>query len=1064
MLDTRRCCNPQGFDRTDHTGAVVPHGQASSMASQISSQRGSGYHFSKGLQSPAQSCRTIPKVNSPSPSRSPPRASKPGPNKWVSAEAKRNRQEHDSAMQELSLIEATNSATRSNVFEEQAAFAQLINEVAPLWTVIAFSALPLYLPAAVAISGCGQAAVVVACVAPLGSLAAAITPHSKEDISPSAVSYDAVSGWLQQRQNRIAAGVHATICVGAVLQLHRLAEVYAYPALVTTREWVLALTSDGVYGVAYGTSIEVSSSIVAHQADISAASTSLSTSIFLGLLILLCSGFQLIISLSWLLRDVPRRCGLKKVDQIAAQLRKWNFVIMRTTECYLEERFLSLTAKVWPQRRGMHRSAHLAKLWRVPSTRVPAAADATLTFASAQAPSKHVKTVLIPAEDTLLAGLSNQRSWTTANETRRCSCIAHQWILAQLHTAIRDVCLLIQTVRGAFGSLVRLSPMKVTIACINLVIAVQGPMLTQTTLIAWVSAMALLAASTEYVRSVADGTAYAEGMRLEQERRKRLYERHCAAANLRQVLQQPLPLIKLGDLRRAIDDASAASVHTRALQEARTTLTRVREIQHALNAVTKRKAALYQQRARDAATQLALAAAQPAMEMTLESLKSALNEARAAGVPSSCIADAEDALRRASHLQGLHTRATARLEAYAVVEHQAVEDSLPSNGARITAGLPHSVGPVPPAHPAQPTESNDSMEPVLLETQTLRSIDIQDVDEALQEARDAQVDAELCSRVAAVRQEALIAQQSLSANATMFYVRQRRKSQHARWRSVGGETRLRAATAMGIAALDRLHVEQETAALAEAMPRLELALEEAQVAKVVDASTADGRYVMLEMHAAATRLAAVNAEIDLATEMTELSSHEQLVEAETRLTHILASAFDALVHQHVIDDLERRLRHVRTAVRESAAAVERLTKAELFCNSQVLQFRAGQRTQLKALAVPELERSIDCARGLLLPEGILESAKEALVVARATTANADAAAVWLMTASRAGMKAMAHAAEDKQEAASILQAAVGNLTSALHAAITSNAENHVLEAKELLIRIKAAYKRATAEA
>ena len=67
-------------------------------------------------------------------------------------------------------------------------------------------------------------------------------------------------------------------------------------------------------------------------------------------------------------------------------------------------------------------------------------------------------------------------------------------------------------------------------------------------------------------------------------------------------------------------------------QEARVTLARVRDEQHAQKVETKRKAAADQQWAGDAATQLALAAAQPPMAMTLESLKGALNAARAAGV------------------------------------------------------------------------------------------------------------------------------------------------------------------------------------------------------------------------------------------------------------------------------------------------------------------------------------------------------------------------------------------------------------------------------------------------
>lgn len=280
--------------------------------------------------------------------------------------------------------------------------------------------------------------------------------------------------------------------------------------------------------------------------------------------------------------------------------------------------------------------------------------------------------------------------------------------------------------------------------------------------------------------------------------------------------------------------------------------------------------------------------------------------------------------------------------------------------------------------------------------------------------------------------------------------------------SAGGDERLRYATEQGRVALDVLRKKKEATALAEAMPPLQLAIDEARKAKVDAETLAQSQNVLDELRSANGTLDQAYKVLVAAVRSTaSIKKQSDLQKGEAKLAEAIHEATHAHVDKHVMKEAENRLRKLRDSIRKGATATAQLERATDFCLAQLRLFLEGASSQLKVIAIPELQRAIEGAEGLFVDTKVLERAQDACTKAVESRERAENASGWLTTASRASIKAMVHAAEAPTEASHILKVAMDSLSSALEGARQNGVDQRdVAAASELLESMTLARQRA----
>ena len=112
------------------------------------------------------------------------------------------------------------------------------------------------------------------------------------------------------------------------------------------------------------------------------------------------------------------------------------------------------------------------------------------------------------------------------------------------------------------------------------------------------------------------------------------------------------------------------------------------------------------------------------------------------------------------------------------------------------------------------------------------TIDVPELEKAIEEGKAAGVGSELIDQVLEIRQQALTAQLKVTAHSADFYVKLRQKSVMSKWMTSGGEERLESAKRAGQEALDLLRIETDASPLSVAIEGLNLALNEAKEEEV----------------------------------------------------------------------------------------------------------------------------------------------------------------------------------------------------------------------------------------
>jgi hypothetical protein len=308
---------------------------------------------------------------------------------------------------------------------------------------------------------------------------------------------------------------------------------------------------------------------------------------------------------------------------------------------------------------------------------------------------------------------------------------------------------------------VRQSPLKSLVASLNLIVAIECVLLPRSAhlavsaVVALVSAVAVAASMTDYVRSITQEVAHADGFRNEQDRRIVLLARHHAGARLRRLLSQPMLSVSFSELSRAVEEGETAGIAESLLFQARSTLSRVIAIS-ALKSEVHAELEQAERAKRDAAEDtLRTLLRLPPGEVPLGKLGAAIKVARALGVKRANVVAAESVFSEATRMRALRERAAARLLAYVQSAEQ------------------------PQATPPTETPPEEGGEAHGGKSPTHSSIDIKELDSALVEARKANADPKLIERATELRKDSVMSQVALSEKATLFYLKLRRK--HLGW-------------------------------------------------------------------------------------------------------------------------------------------------------------------------------------------------------------------------------------------------------------------------------------------
>lgn len=1010
---------------------------------------------------------------------------------WSAADAKKARIEHAEAERELLAIEAR--YTHHSGGEDRMPLLSRMTQRPPELLVSCVIASPAALAALWWLSGYHPAAAVAAGLVSLSALLATTLTPCPKPIGADCGRQDGASKRRSKPLRPQVGNLEALSDIGLV----SLSDSEEPITLMERRQEVFA----GLVQLLLGGTAAMQLMLLYHHAvpiewrKLALAAIAASTA---------CATFQLACMFEWLLlreRDVCCLAPLAKAfERAAVRHRAWSQALRLAVGQELRAAKETLLPERWRPPRGVHRAAHLQALWR-----------------SGEADDG------LPSDTIIFTSSSTEIAERRCQKMPTCCAAACTRILDCQHlldSTAEQCAANMRTLADALGGILRQSPLKAVACAIELILAVAEWNVTPMAFVALASAAALALGMTDYVRSASNDVAYAEGLRNETELRQQSVARQMAEMALRRTLQLPLDAVEPFTLNQAIEDAERDDVPAALVARARLTLERVvirkkrrrqerKEKREVDNAVRERSA-----------VHLATVMALPPLGANLGELMVAIDDARAAGVMRQTVAEAEHALKTAAHMQGIRTRAEARLRAY--VDSQQLPEESPSGerGSASSACADEEVGSASlsqrgsgtllmsddrlledgtlsgftplgslavgaqdESRGSQLDGSADRSKVLLLaftrdppgaasassavKTPTpsrgLLSIDLKELDDAIGEARTTGVDPALIEAATGVRKEVISAQLGRDTTAEIVYARLRRRSSLQRWRTAGGEARLTRALTAGKQALELLHTDREAGPLSAALEGLLLACDEAQAAGSDDEPVAEADRVIKELRHASDQLDRAHSEIEVAMDAAEdYMDYISLTRGERLLINATQQATRAYVDRDLLGSAESKLRELRRVLKAVNDATERLVKAEQFCNEQLKLFYTKKRSQLKVVAIPALTSSIELAKNTLVPPACIRDAELKLEEAIQARKRAEETTAWLGTASRAGVKALLRAAEDKKNGHTILQVSVDSLAAAIEGAKDSGVDDHdIASAEELLTTLTSSLRRAS---
>ena len=1061
LVDTRAFTNPEGYYNgrsLDQTAMVhfVGIGRQSTMNGElVHKPKGPGYGMNKGIHILPHEKLQMPRLSKPSPKRSPYEMGRFGhatppkidirPVKWSVKEAKAARIEHAAAEQERSAYEALYRQQDTITLAEQTAMLQLAAEEASTWKVAAVFGFPLVLGALATACGFNRGASALAIALPIAALSAAVATPLTSD-----------SGALAKQRGRggCKSGLEASQeLVGKLVQC-----VVGLAALAQASLLVLSFEAWCV-----------DSGVL--PADRWVPEWMRTTNVLAALLLVVCTTYSLVDTFTWLVKNEPRVCCLPSMDRIGATQRRANFVLMRTVEAIVRKQLAQLRQWCAPKP-GSLRSERLVNRWRQPSklTLLDDFFDTHDVFDAPMHPVRPRTVFVLPSDlEENADGSFSFRSGASHVMFEHARASPHKVALAAWINGI--------------GAHVRLAPLKTAIMSMYFVVAAQGlAELSAPAVLALVSALATALSGSEFVRVVTSEVAHAEGVRSEQERRQHREALKKAEERLRSMILESTRQIDERKLQCAIDDALTANVPINIVKQASEALRLVREFKVGQEEVAKETLKMEETRREKAIEALKDAMTGDPLELSLTELRNAIENAIVADVPKSCISKAKESLSKASHAQSFLARAVARLQAFLDMDPQAdAPQPEPEHASPLGQGVDKPAEKdvcgaasgmlAPAAAPAPPSASEmsatDSASDHVSETakRALCTIDVQELDEALEEARRAGVNSNLRKRAHGMRVKALLAQANLTAAATLFYVRLRRKGKESRWVNSGGEDRLLEAIAAGREALEVLHGQQKALPLSEAIPPLENALSETKAANVAARGSvlSDAESLLTELVEARDAVRTAQQLLEAAMESaSDVGTQSRLLSAEEKLMQLIPVAQRADVDNHIVGEAEAKLKRLQVQIREAVGLADRVYRAMAFCKEQLKLFRTGSNSQLKMIAIPQLEGALAAAKSKPVPEDLIVSANTTLREALEARGEAEKAASFITTAAKMGVKALSRVGEESDEAEMALESAVETLASALQGVRINGGvdEAELAGANELLDSMRTSFRRA----
>ena len=166
--------------------------------------------------------------------------------------------------------------------------------------------------------------------------------------------------------------------------------------------------------------------------------------------------------------------------------------------------------------------------------------------------------------------------------------------------------------------------------------------------------------------------------------------------------------------------------------------------------------------------------------------------------------------------------------------------------------------------------------------------------------------------------------------------------------------------------------------------------------------------------------------------VSDVATQSQLLSAEEKLMQLIPAAQRADVDNHIVSEAEAKLKRLRVQIREAVGVADRVYRAMAFCKEQLKLFRSGSNSQLKMIAIPQLEGALAAAKSKPVPEDLIVSANSILREALEARGEAEKAASFITSAAKMGVKALSRVGEESDEAEMALESAVETLASALH--------------------------------
>jgi hypothetical protein len=458
------------------------------------------------------------------------------------------------------------------------------------------------------------------------------------------------------------------------------------------------------------------------------------------------------------------------------------------------------------------------------------------------------------------------------------------------------------------------------------------------------------------------------------------------------------------------------------------------------------------QRFESAQKELAGAMVPPPLDADLVKLMLAIDAARKANVEDTLVTDAEAKLRDAAKLQGQRNSVEARLRAL-LVSRGPVDPGV-LEGEKPDTGTAPENGPPADEHARGASASE------------LLGVDLQALHILVEEGRAASASEKLIEEVLELAKRVNQAQLGVSAQTSMFHVKQRRKGILSKWQATGGEERLKRAQEDGKAALELYESQAGAAPLRTAIESLFKAITETINAGIDKIAVEDAEGLLLKLRVAARDLERVQTSVQNAIDTTsEIASYAAMKAAEKKLTDAVNDGRAAHIDAELIRRAEDAFQRVRNLIRAASKAEERLMASVAFCNEHLQRFYHQKPTQLKTVAVPSVESALALARGALVNPDRIREGEEMVREATQAKDRVEEATQWLSTVCKASVRALDRAAEDKVEAPSILQVAVESLASAIQNAKDDSVEPEDVASAELLFStVHTSWRRAVATA